>query len=155
MNDSLILNTPDGFMQHAIMEAEKAYEEGEVPVGAVVVMQNRIIGKGHNQVERLNDPTAHAEMLALSAAYQFLGSKYLLDASIYITVEPCLMCAGALFWSKIGTIYYGAEDVKNGYRCHTGLHSPFHPKTHVYTGILQGRCQELIKLFFAERRKKS
>lgn len=153
MPDSLISSDHETFMMQAIREAEAAFEEGEVPVGAVIVMQNRIIAKGHNQVERLNDPTAHAEMIALSAANTYLGSKYVQDAVLYVTVEPCLMCAGALYWSKIGAIYYGAEDVKNGYRKHTGSRHPFHPKTAIYSGILQTRCQELMKSFFAKRRK--
>ena len=102
------------YMQQALKEAQRAFDDGEVPVGAVVVMNNRIIARGHNQVERLNDPTAHAEIIALTSAFNYLGSKYLPEGSIYITVEPCLMCAGALYWSKISRIVWGADDEKNG-----------------------------------------
>src|ERR671913_1748418 len=108
--------TDEHYMRIALKEADRAYAEGEVPVGAIVVMNDRVIGRGYNQVEKLNDSTAHAEIIALTAAFNFLGSKYLPEASIYITVEPCLMCAGALFWSKIGRIVYGADDKKNGYK---------------------------------------
>jgi tRNA(adenine34) deaminase len=104
------------YMQQALKEARKAYEEDEVPIGAVIVMGDRIIARGHNQTERLTDPTAHAEIIALTSAFNHLGSKYLPEASIYITVEPCLMCAGALYWSKIGRVVFGADDDKNGYR---------------------------------------
>src|ERR1700740_2293595 len=104
------------FMQQALKEAVIAYEADEVPIGAVVVINNKIIARGHNQVERLGDATAHAEIIALTSAFNFLGSKYLPKATIYITVEPCLMCAGALYWSKIGRVVYGADDEKNGYK---------------------------------------
>ena len=104
------------YMQQALKEARKAYEEDEVPIGAVIVMGDKIIARGHNQTERLTDPTAHAEIIALTSAFNYLGSKYLPEASIYITVEPCLMCAGALYWSKIGRVIFGADDDKNGYR---------------------------------------
>jgi len=104
------------FMQQALREARKAYEEDEVPIGAIIVMGDRIIARGHNQTERLTDSTAHAEIIALTSAFNFLGSKYLPEASIYITVEPCLMCAGALYWSKISRVVFGADDEKNGYR---------------------------------------
>ena len=108
--------TDEYFMLQALKEAKKAYEEGEVPVGAVITVQDRIIARGHNQVERLKDPTAHAEIIALTSAFNFNGSKYLPDATIYITIEPCLMCAGALYWSKIQKVVYGGSDEKNGYR---------------------------------------
>jgi tRNA(adenine34) deaminase len=140
------------FMQRALKEAETAYEEGEVPVGAVVVMNNKIIARGHNQVERLNDPTAHAEIIALTSAFNYLGSKYLPDASIYITVEPCLMCTGALYWSKIGKIIWGADDEKNGHKRITEPHWPFHPKSEVIKGILKDECAELMKSFFRSKR---
>ncbi len=104
------------YMQQALREARKAYEEDEVPIGAIIVMGDRIIARGHNQTERLTDSTAHAEIIALTSAFNFLGSKYLPEAFIYITVEPCLMCAGALYWSKISRVVFGAEDEKNGYR---------------------------------------
>ena len=108
--------TDEYYMLQAIKEARKAYEDDEVPVGALIMMDNKVIARGHNQVERLQDPTAHAEIIALTSAFNYLGSKYLPTASIYITVEPCLMCAGALYWSKIGRVIYGADDEKNGYR---------------------------------------
>lgn len=145
------------FMRQALREAEKAYADGEVPVGAVVVANNRIIARGHNQVERLNDPTAHAEIIALTSAFNYLGSKYLPDASIYITVEPCVMCAGALYWCKIGSIIYGADDEKNGYKKHLSVPGgpapwPFHPKTQVSGGLLQNECATLMKDFFRSKR---
>ena len=117
------------FMQFALTEARDAYDEDEVPVGAVVVVNNKIIARGHNQVERLNDCTAHAEMIAITAAFNYLGSKYVTNASIYVTIEPCLMCCGALYWSKIGRIVYGAGDEKNGFKHITRETWPFHPKT--------------------------
>src|SRR4051812_18479426 len=107
--------TDEYFMHMAFKEAQKAFNSMEVPVGAIIVQGERILARGYNQVEKLNDPTAHAEILALTSAFNFLGSKYLPSATIYITVEPCLMCAGALYWSKIGRIVYGADDEKNGY----------------------------------------
>src|SRR5271167_1731415 len=106
--------TDEQYMQQALKEAQKAYDEEEVPVGAIIVMNGRIIAKGYNQVEKLTDSTAHAEIIALTSAFNFLGSKYLPDATIYITIEPCLMCTGALYWSKIQKAAYGAPDVKNG-----------------------------------------
>ncbi|MER3464826.1 MAG: tRNA-specific adenosine deaminase, partial [Chitinophagaceae bacterium] len=117
------------FMRQALALAQKAFDEDEVPVGAVIVTNNKIIARGYNQVEKLADPTAHAEIIALTSAFNLLGSKYLPDATIYITVEPCLMCAGALYWSKIGRIVYGASDEKNGYLHITRDAYPFHPKT--------------------------
>src|SRR5687768_1410876 len=116
------------FMQQALKQARIAFDEDEVPVGAVIALNNKIISRGYNQVEKLNDPTAHAEILALTSAFNYLGSKYLPEATIYITVEPCVMCAGALYWSKIGRIVFGASDEKNGYRRVTRDVSPFHPK---------------------------
>ncbi|HTS45538.1 MAG TPA: nucleoside deaminase [Puia sp.] len=154
--------TDEYYMLQAIKEAKKAYEDGEVPVGAIIVMNNRIIARGHNQVERLTDPTAHAEILALTSAFNFLGSKYLQEASIYITVEPCLMCAGALYWSKIGRVVYGANDEKNGYKKYIvpcpsieelGVAPlPFHPKTELIHGILKDECAALMKDFFKAKR---
>ena len=138
-------------MRQALREAEEAYAKAEVPVGAVVVLNNRVIARGHNQVELLNDSTAHAEILALTTAYQALGSKYLPDATLYVTVEPCLMCCGALYWGKIGKIVYGAGDEKNGYQ-HFTIQNPFHPKTEIISGILAGECAQLMKDFFKARR---
>lgn len=144
--------TDEFYMQHALKEAIKAYEMEEVPVGAVIVMNNKIIARGHNQVEKLNDATAHAEIIALTSAFNYLGSKYLPDAAVYITVEPCLMCAGALFWSKVGKIIYGADDDKNGYRKTTGHAWPFHPKTELVSGVLKEDCSRLMKDFFKSKR---
>lgn len=144
--------TDEQYMRKALTEAEKAYDAGEVPVGAVVVLHDKIIARGFNQVEKLNDCTAHAEILALTAAFNFLGSKYLPEATIFITVEPCLMCAGALYWSKIGRIVYGTRDEKNGYKKTTGTTSPFHRATMVEHGVLKEECQQLLKDFFKERR---
>jgi tRNA(adenine34) deaminase len=140
------------YMKQALLQAQIAYEEDEVPVGAVVVMNNKIIARGYNQVEKLNDPTAHAEIIALTSAFNFLGSKYLPEATIYITVEPCIMCAGALYWSKIGKIVYGAADEKNGYLRITKETSPFHPKTELVKGVLKDECSVLIKSFFQSKR---
>src|SRR5271169_3673531 len=148
--------TDEYFMLQALKEAKKAYDEGEVPVGAIVTMKEKIISRGHNQVERLNDPTAHAEIIALTSAFNHLGSKYLPEASIYITVEPCLMCAGALYWSKIGRVIYGAEDEKNGYRRGVPVSPlagwPFHPKTELVKGLLADNCAALMRDFFRSRR---
>lgn len=140
------------FMKEALRQATLAAESGEVPVGAVVVWNERIIGRGHNQVEMLKDCTAHAEMIAITAATNEMGAKYLNEATLYVTVEPCLMCCGALYWSKIGRIVYGAEDVKNGYRKTTGANWPFHPKTSLSTGVLAEECGRIMKDFFAARR---
>jgi tRNA(adenine34) deaminase len=140
------------YMEQAIKEAQKAFDKDEVPVGAIVVMNETIIAKAHNQVELLNDSTAHAEILALTTAYNSLGSKYLPDASLYVTVEPCLMCSGALYWSKIGRIVFGAYDDKNGYRRTTGENNPFHPKTILIGGILADECGRLMKDFFKAKR---
>ncbi len=144
--------TDEYFMQQALKEARKAYEDGEVPVGAVIVMNEKIIARGYNQVEKLTDPTAHAEIIALTSAFNYLGSKYLPDATMYITVEPCLMCTGALYWSKITKIAWGADDEKNGYKRVTESNWPFHPKTEIVKGILKEECAELMKSFFRERR---
>ena len=144
--------TDEHFMKQALREAQKAFEEDEVPVGAVVVMNERIIARGYNQVEKLNDSTAHAEIIALTAAFNFLGSKYLPDATLYVTVEPCVMCSGALYWSKIGRVVYGTADEKNGYRHTTGSNSPFHPKTIVESGLMADECAALMKNFFKQKR---
>ena len=140
------------YMQQALREAQKAFDKDEVPVGAIIVMNEQIIAKAYNQVELLNDSTAHAEILALTSAYNLLGSKYLPDASLYVTIEPCLMCSGALYWSKIGRVIFGAYDEKNGYRKDTGSNNPFHPKTIVSGGILEEDCSTLIKDFFKLKR---
>ena len=142
----------EAYMQLALNEARKAFDASEVPVGAIIVMNNKVIAKAYNQVELLNDSTAHAEIMALTTAYNYLGSKYLPDASLYVTLEPCLMCCGALYWSRIGKIVYGADDEKNGYKKTTGRKNPFHPKTEISIGILKEECAVLIKDFFKARR---
>ncbi len=144
--------TDEQYMQQALIEAQKAFDKEEVPVGAIIVMQNKIISRAHNQVELLTDSTAHAEILALTTAYNFLGSKYLPEATLYVTVEPCLMCSGALYWSKIGRIVFGAADDKNSYRRVTGGNNPFHPKTQITGGILEEECGRLMKDFFKNKR---
>jgi len=140
------------FMQQALKEAQEAFDADEVPVGAVVVMNNQIIARAHNQVELLNDSTAHAEILALTSAYSSLGAKYLPEATLYVTVEPCIMCCGAIYWGKIGSIVYGASDEKNGYRHLTKEQWPFHPKTELIAGILEADCAFLMKSFFRSKR---
>ncbi len=144
--------TDEQYMRQALMEAQKAFDKDEVPIGAVMVMNDRIIARAHNQVELLNDSTAHAEILALTTAYNFLGSKYLPDATLYISIEPCLMCSGALYWSKIGRIVFGAPDEKNGYRRCTGSNNPFHPRTKIEGGLLADECAQLMKDFFKSKR---
>ncbi len=140
------------FMKEALRQAQMAYDAGEVPVGAVVTWDTKIISRGHNQTEQLTDCTAHAEMIALTAAFNSIGSKYLPDATLYVTLEPCLMCCGALYWSKIGRIVYGAADAKNGYQKTTGENWPFHPKTQLSHGVLSDECAQLMKDFFAAKR---
>lgn len=139
-------------MQQALREAQLAFDAGEVPVGAVVVWGQKIIARGHNQVELLSDSTAHAEMLALTAAFNTLGSKYLPEATLYVTVEPCLMCCGAMYWAKLGNIVYGTDDIKNGYRKTTGQNWPFHQKATLKSGVLAEDCARLMKDFFAQKR---
>ncbi|HET7115065.1 MAG TPA: nucleoside deaminase [Hanamia sp.] len=144
--------THEHFMQQAIKEAFKALEADEVPIGVVIVIQEKIIARGYNQVEKLNDSTAHAEILALTSAFNFLGSKYLPDATIYVTIEPCTMCCGALYWSKIGKLVYGASDPKNGgLSLHDGKNM-LHPKTEIVKDILSDECLMLVKDFFKKKR---
>lgn len=143
------------FMQAALAEARHAFDLGEIPVGAVVVCDGRIIGRGHNLTEQLSDVTAHAEMLALTAAAQTLGGKYLPQATLYVTVEPCMMCAGAIGWAQIGRVVFGASDPRRGYRTLTAS-APvpaLHPRTEVEGGVLEQECTALMKAFFALRRK--
>jgi tRNA(adenine34) deaminase len=142
------------YMKLALQEAKKASAKGEIPVGSIIVMQDQVIAKGYNQVEQLKDATAHAEIIALTAAFQSLGAKYLPGATMYVTLEPCLMCAGAMYWSRIGGIVYGAEDLKNGFRKHCTAH-PFHPKTTVQSGILAAESGALMTDFFRQRRASS
>lgn len=144
--------TDEYFMTQALKEARKAFDEDEIPVGAVVVLQEKIIARGHNMVERLNDPTAHAEIIALTSAFNAMGSKYLPEATLYVTLEPCLMCAGAIYWGKIGKIIYGADDEKNGYKKTAGTNWPFHPKTELVRGVLKDECASLMKDFFKNKR---
>ena len=144
--------TDEQYMQLALKEAQKAFDKDEVPVGAIVVMNNQIIAKAHNQVELLTDSTAHAEILALTTAFQNLSSKYLPDATLYVTIEPCLMCSGALYWSKISRIVFGASDDKNSYRRVSGGNNPFHPKTTIIGGVLEDECAKLMKDFFRSKR---
>lgn len=138
------------FMNQALVEAEKAFAEGEVPIGAVVVCNGRIIARGHNLTERLHDVTAHAEMQAITAATESLGGKYLTDCCIYVTVEPCIMCAGALGWSQISRVVYGASDEKRGYRRFAP--QALHPRCEVVAGVLEEECAGLMKVFFKNKR---
>ena len=142
--------TDEYFMREALKEARKALELDEVPVGAVIVCQDRIIGRGHNLTERLVDVTAHAEMQAFTAASNYLGAKYLDECTLYVTLEPCVMCAGAAFWTQVGRIVYGASDEKRGYtNANAGL---LHPRTMVVPGILANECSGLLKEFFKSKR---
>jgi len=138
------------FMRQALLQAQEAYEVGEIPVGAVVVANNRIIARAHNRTEKLQDVTAHAEIIALTAASEYLGSKYLTDCTLYVTLEPCIMCAGALAWAQLTRLVYGASDDKRGFmRYGKAL---LHPKTKVEYGILMEECAELMQQFFVRKR---
>jgi len=138
------------FMREALKEAKKAFDADEIPVGAIVVCNNRIIARAHNLTERLNDVTAHAEMQAITSAANFLNGKYLNECTMYITLEPCVMCAGALSWSQIGKIVYGASDTKRGFNL-VG-NKILHPKTELISGIIADECSELLKTFFQKKR---
>jgi len=138
------------FMRRALQEAELAFHEGEVPIGAVIVSQFRIIARAHNLTETLTDVTAHAEMQAITAAANLLGGKYLNECVLYVTVEPCVMCAGALVWAQIGKVVYGASDEKRGFRKYAA--GALHPKTEVVFGVLENECSELMKTFFQNKR---
>jgi tRNA(adenine34) deaminase len=140
------------FMQQALKQALEAFDKDEVPIGAIVAVNNKIIARAYNQVELLNDPTAHAEILAITSACNSLGAKYLMNASLYVTIEPCLMCCGAMYWSKLARIIYGAPDPKNGYLHITKDNWPFHPKTELVKGVLEHECAQLIKDFFKTKR---
>ena len=137
------------FMKRALQEAQKAYDKGEVPVGAIIVLKDQIIARAHNLTETLNDVTAHAEMQAFTAASDFLGGKYLKDCILYVTLEPCQMCAGASYWTQIGKIVYGAPEPQRGF---VNLNTVLHPKTKVVSGILADECGKLLKRFFIEKR---
>jgi tRNA(adenine34) deaminase len=138
------------FMQQALVEARKAFDKEEVPVGAIIVADNIIIARSHNLTETLNDVTAHAEIQAITAASEYLGGKYLDKCSLYVTLEPCTMCAGALYWAQLGTLVYGATDEKRGYSLLQS--SVLHPKTTVISGVFQNEATQLMKDFFAQKR---
>lgn len=144
-----MLTGDDYFMQEALREAKKAFALDEVPVGAVVVSNNRIIARAHNLTEQLHDVTAHAEMQAITAASNYLGAKYLTDCILYVTLEPCVMCAGALFWSQLAAVVYGAPDTKRGF---VSTQIALHPRTTLKGGVLEADCSALLKDFFARRR---
>lgn len=146
----LTVYSDETFMREALKEARKALEKDEVPVGAVIICNNRVIARGHNLTEQLNDATAHAEMQAFTAATNFLGGKYLEECTLYVTVEPCVMCAGASYWSQIGRIVYGAADEKRGYTLISAC--ILHPKTTVSSGVLAEECSKLMKDFFRKKR---
>lgn len=145
------LQNHEMYMEIALKEAAEAIQKNEVPIGAIIVCKNKILAKAHNMVETLNDPTAHAEMLAISSAIDFLGSKYLPDCKLYVTLEPCVMCAGAITWSQIPEIYYGASDPQKGFSNYTP--NIFNHKIKISKGILQDTCSSLITEFFKEKRK--
>jgi tRNA(adenine34) deaminase len=138
------------YMREALREAKKAKDLDEVPVGAIIVCKNKIVGRGHNLTEQLNDVTAHAEMQAFTAAANFIGGKYLTDCILYVTVEPCIMCAGAAYWTQISHVVYGARDEKKGFL--NLSRSILHPKTALTGGILEEECSELMKSFFRQKR---
>lgn len=150
LDDSSDLNPDEYYMKQALQEAQQAAQRDEVPIGAVIVCQGRIIARGHNLTETLTDVTAHAEMQAITAAAQFLGGKYLTDCTLYVTVEPCVMCAGALGWSQISRIVYGATDEKRGY--FRFAPNALHPKTEVVKGVLEKECSQIMKKFFVSKR---
>lgn len=141
----------DFFMEEALKQARIAFEQDEVPVGCVIVVEQKIVARAYNQVELLKDPTAHAEILAMTSAFQRFGAKYLPQATLYVTLEPCVMCSGAMYWGKIGRIVYGADDEKNGYRHHPGLW-PFHPKAEVVRGVMAEECAMMMRSFFNHKR---
>ena len=138
------------YMKQALQEARKAFSEGEVPIGAVIVCRGQVIARGHNLTERLHDVTAHAEMQAITAATEYLGGKYLTDCTLYVTVEPCIMCAGALGWSQIPRVVYGAADEKRGFRRFAP--QALHPRCEVVSGVLEDECATLMKTFFQHKR---
>jgi tRNA(adenine34) deaminase len=142
--------TDEYFMKKALQEAEMAFEKDEIPVGAIIVIDNKIIARGHNLTEMLNDVTAHAEMQAITAAANFLGGKYLVGCTLYVTLEPCQMCAGALYWSQISKIVFGASDEHRGFE---KMGTQLHPKTIVVRGVLANEASDLMKRFFAKKRK--
>jgi len=147
---SVVVYNHEYFMRQALDQAKQAFEQNEVPVGAVIVANNKIIAKAHNQTEQLNDSTAHAEMLALTAAFNYLGTKYLTECSMYLSLEPCTMCAGAMFWAQLGQLFIAAPDEKRGY---ARLQTPvLHPKTKVHWGLMEQESVTLLKTFFSRLR---
>lgn len=144
--------TDEYFMKKALQEAEIAFEKGEIPVGAIIVIDNKVIARSHNLTEMLNDVTAHAEMQSITAAANFIGGKYLKNCTLYVTIEPCQMCAGALYWSQISKIVFGATDDQRGYQ---KLGAILHPKTTVVSGVLAEEAANLMRRFFAEKRNKN
>jgi tRNA(adenine34) deaminase len=147
---TLSLYSDEQYMQQALKQARYALAEDEIPIGAVVVMDKQIIARAYNQTEKLRDVTAHAEMLALTAAANFVGNKYLAECTLYVTVEPCVMCAGASFWAQVKRVVYGASEEKRGFRRYGNL---LHPRTELVTGILQAECADLMQQFFTQKRK--
>lgn len=146
--------TDEYFMKLALAEAQEAYDAGEIPIGAVITVNGRVIARAHNRTEALNDVTAHAEMQAITSAAEYLGGKYLPDCTLYVTVEPCAMCAGALGWSQIGRIVYGAHDPKKGFfSYYDTARTPIHPKTEITAGVLEEECKELMQSFFKKLRR--
>ena len=142
--------TDEYFMKKALQEAEMAFEKGEIPVGAIIVVANKVIASSHNLTELLNDVTAHAEMQAITSAANFIGGKYLKGCTLYVTLEPCQMCAGALYWSQISKIVFGASDDQRGFE---NLGTTIHPKTQVIKGVLANECADLMLRFFVSKRK--
>lgn len=150
----MLRHTDEYYMRLALAEAQDAYEAGEIPIGAVIAVNGRVIARAHNRTEVLNDVTAHAEMQAITSAAEYLGGKYLPDCTLYVTVEPCPMCAGALGWSQIGRIVYGAPDQKRGFfSYYSPDKSPLHPKTEITAGVLEDECRELMLSFFKKLRR--
>jgi tRNA(adenine34) deaminase len=145
----ITLYTDEYFMKKALQEAEAAFEKGEVPVGAIIVVDNKVIARTHNLTEMLNDVTAHAEMQAITSAANFIGGKYLKNCTLYVTLEPCQMCAGALYWSQISKIVYGASDASRGFM---KMGTQLHPKTQIVSGVLERECSKLMTTFFKSRR---
>ncbi len=141
--------THEYFMKKALLEAEKAFEKNEVPIGAVIVIDDKIIARAHNLTETLNDVTAHAEMQAFTSAADYLGGKYLKKCTLYVTLEPCQMCAGASYWTQIDQIVFGAYDVRRGFQTHK---TKMHPKTNIIGGVLEKECSALVTRFFVEKR---
>ncbi|MBL4593809.1 MAG: nucleoside deaminase [Flavobacteriales bacterium] len=147
----LSIFSDEHFMKEAFKEAQRAFDEDEVPVGAIIVCDNKIIARAHNMTERLNDVTAHAEMIAFTSATDFLGGKYLNECTLYVTLEPCVMCAGASYWTQLKKVVYGASDKKRGFAKHQ--EKLLHPKTEIETGVLKAVCSEILLQFFEKKRK--